>query len=66
MTLDPANSGDPETPPLNESLNKPPCKLPVFTQLVKSVKRGIGHDCGESRQHGHHLAWVRRGAPRLG
>ena len=47
MTLDPANSGDPGTPPLNESLSKPPCKLPVFPQLVKSVKHGSNISRGD-------------------
>ena len=40
LTLDPANSGDNATPPLNESVPKPPCKLPVFERLVKAVKQG--------------------------
>eukprot|EP01046_Picozoa_sp_COSAG06_P065337 COSAG06_NODE_16003_length_1030_cov_0.519871_1_plen_336_part_01 len=40
MTLDPANSGDEFRMPLNDSIEKPPCRLPVFEQLVKAVKPG--------------------------
>ena len=40
MTLDPTNPGDQDVTPLNECIDKPPCKLPVFESLAGSTRRG--------------------------